>query len=73
MDQTVSDRLRSEFHPQRLLPALMMGTVTGILEVIYALSIASLIFNGDLAAFLPRQLGGLADRYCTDQFGSRSV
>ncbi|MBK6792893.1 MAG: SLC26A/SulP transporter family protein [Anaerolineales bacterium] len=57
MDQAVSDRLRNEFQPQRLLPALMMGTVTGILEVIYALSIASLIFNGDLAAFLPYGFG----------------
>lgn len=57
MDQTVSDGVRSEFQPQRLLPALMMGTVSGILEVIFALSIASLIFNGDLAAFLPYGFG----------------
>jgi len=57
MDQTVSDRLHNEFQPRRWLPALMMGAVTGVLEVIYALSIASLIFNGDLAGFLPYGFG----------------
>jgi SulP family sulfate permease len=49
--------LRNEFQPHRLLPALVMGTITGMVEVIYALSMASLIFNGDLAAFLPYGFG----------------
>ncbi|HMZ07488.1 MAG TPA: SulP family inorganic anion transporter [Anaerolineales bacterium] len=57
MGQTESKRYRNEIQFQQWLPALMMGTVTGILEVIYALSIASLIFNGDLAAFLPYGFG----------------
>ncbi len=48
MDQTMSVRLRNEFQSQQLLPALMMETATCI---IYALSIASLIFNGDAASF----------------------
>lgn len=57
MDQIGNSRLRSEFRLQQLLPALMIGTVSGILEVIYSLSTASLIFNGDLAAFLPYGFG----------------
>ena len=50
-------KLRGEFQPERLLPALVMGTVTGMVEVIYALSLASLVFSGDLAAFLPYGFG----------------
>jgi SulP family sulfate permease len=61
MNETVNSNtllwLRDEFQPQRLLPALVMGTITGAVEVIYALSMASLIFNGDLAAFLPYGFG----------------
>jgi len=57
MGQTANKRYRNETQFRQWLPALMMGSVTGILEVIYALSIASLIFNGDLAAFLPYGFG----------------
>ncbi len=57
MDKTLFQNLRDEFQPQRLKPALAMGTITGVVEVIYALSMASLIFNGDLAAFLPYGFG----------------
>ena len=61
MNETVNSNillwLRKEFQPQRLLPALVMGTITGTIEVIYALSLASLIFNGDLASFLPYGFG----------------
>jgi hypothetical protein len=42
--------VREETRPKILLPSLMMGTITGMMEVIYALSLASLIFSGDLAA-----------------------
>ena len=52
-----SQNLSSEFERQRLLPALIMGTVAGVIEVIYALSLASLVFNADLAAFLPYGFG----------------
>ena len=45
----ILQRLQYEFNPERLLPALVMGTVTGTVEVIYALSLASLVFSGDLA------------------------
>ena len=61
MHQTIQgnfiQRVRDEFQPQRLMPALVMGVITGAVEVIYALSMASLIFNGDLAAFLPYGFG----------------
>lgn len=49
--------VREEIQPKNLLPGLMMGTMTGMLEVIYALSIASLIFSGDLAVYLPYGFG----------------
>ncbi len=51
------DRVREELEPKVLLPGLMMGTMTGMLEVIYALSIASLIFSGDLGVYLPYGFG----------------
>jgi SulP family sulfate permease len=50
-------RVREELQPKYLLPGLMMGSMTGMLEVIYALSIASLIFSGDLAVYLPYGFG----------------
>ena len=61
MNQTVrgniTDRVRDEFQSKRLLPALMMGIISGLVEVIFALAIASLVFNGDLAVFLPYGFG----------------
>ncbi len=61
MDQTVKGNIlhlvRDEFQSKRLLPALMMGIISGLVEVIFALAIASLIFSGDLAVFLPYGFG----------------
>ncbi len=51
------DWVRKELQPKVLLPGLMMGTMAGMLEVIYALSIASLIFSGDLGVYLPYGFG----------------
>jgi sulfate permease, SulP family len=49
--------LRDEFQTERFLPCLVMGTITGMVEVIYALSLASFVFSGDLAAYLPYGFG----------------
>ncbi len=46
-----------ELHPQRLLPSLTVGLVTGVLEVIFAISLASLIFSGELSVNLPTGVG----------------
>jgi len=49
--------LRDEFQSERLLPGLTSGVLMGITEAIIALSLGSLIFSGELAAFLPYGLG----------------
>jgi len=46
------DRLKDEKHFKWLLPSLTSGLLMGITEVIYALSVGSLLFSGDLAPFL---------------------
>lgn len=49
--------VQEEFQPKKILPSLTMGTITGMVEVIYALSLASLVFSGNLASFLPYGFG----------------
>ena len=50
-------RIREEARIKKLIPGLIMGTITGMVEVIYALSLANLVFSGDLAPWLPYGLG----------------
>ena len=49
--------LRAEFHSGRWIPSLTSGTLIGVKEVIFALSVGSLIFSGELAPFLPYGIG----------------
>jgi len=49
--------LRDEFRSERLLPGLTSGALIGITEVIFALSMGSLIFCGELAPYLPYGIG----------------
>jgi SulP family sulfate permease len=49
--------LQDEFRSERLLPGLTSGLLMGITEAIIALSLGSLIFSGELAAYLPYGLG----------------
>ncbi len=49
--------LQAETRPKVLIPTLTMGVMTGAVEVLYALSIASLIFSGELAPYLPYGIG----------------
>ena len=46
-----------ECHPQRLLPSLTIGLVVGILEIIFAISLAALIFSGPLSEHLSVGIG----------------
>ena len=55
--QNVLRWLREEFHSDRFLPALTSGALIGITEVIFSLSLGSLIFSGELASFLPYGIG----------------
>ncbi len=49
--------LHRETRPAVLAPTLTMGVVTGSVEVLYALSLASMVFSGDLAPYLPYGIG----------------
>jgi SulP family sulfate permease len=49
--------VRDEFQGERLLPGLTSGLLMGITEAIIALSLGSLIFSGELAAYLPYGIG----------------
>jgi SulP family sulfate permease len=49
--------VQDEFRSERLLPGLTSGVLMGIIEAIFALSLGSLIFTGELAAYLPYGIG----------------
>ena len=44
--------LQQELHPSRLIPSLMAGVITGVIQVTFSLSLAALIFAGNLSAHL---------------------
>ncbi len=48
---------RAGFRPARLAPALLGGSLLGILEIALATSFAALIFSGDLSPYLSRGIG----------------
>lgn len=49
--------LKSEFQPRRLLPSITAGLIIGAIEISFELSLAALIFSGDLSRFLARGIG----------------
>ena len=49
--------LAGDFAPRRLGPTLVVGIVTGVLVATLAISLAALIFRGDLAAGFPLGVG----------------
>ncbi len=55
--QKIPQWLRSEFKPDILLPSLSSGAIMGVTEVIFAISLASLIFSGVLTPFISRGIG----------------
>jgi len=61
MAQMTSSRLVFGFRdaclPNKLLPCLTTGVLMGVTEVIFALSVGSLIFSGELAPYLPYGIG----------------
>jgi SulP family sulfate permease len=54
---TLFSRLQDEFRPAKLLPGLTAGVLMGVTEVIFALSVGSLIFSGPLAPYLSHGIG----------------
>jgi SulP family sulfate permease len=61
MTQTVGRKilqwLRDEFQPERFLPGLIAGVLIGITDVVFALSMGSLIFSGELTQYLSYGIG----------------
>src|SRR5574341_874523 len=49
--------LAAELRPDRLVPGLTAGLLMGLVEVILAMSLGSLIFSGDLAAYRADGIG----------------
>jgi len=56
-DRKFLHRLQGEFRSDRLLPGLTSGVLMGFTEVMFALSLGSLIFSGALALYLPYGIG----------------
>lgn len=48
---------RAGLSPARLIPALLIGTIIGLIEIALAASFAALIFEGELRAHLSRGIG----------------
>ncbi|HEX8992489.1 MAG TPA: SulP family inorganic anion transporter [Anaerolineales bacterium] len=49
--------LKREFEPRRLLPSITAGLVVGLIDISVELSLAALIFSGNLSRFLARGIG----------------
>jgi len=50
-------QLLQEFQHRNLIPALVAGSVSGITEIFFHISLATLIFSGALSAFVPDGIG----------------
>jgi sulfate permease, SulP family len=48
---------RAEFQSKKIVPALFTGILMGVTELIFAISMGSLIFSGEMAAYLPYGIG----------------
>ena len=51
--------LRQDLQPQRLLPILTVSLIAGLVVTTYMVSFGTLIFSGDLSAYLPNGIGYL--------------
>jgi sulfate permease, SulP family len=50
-------RIRVRLKPRRVFPSLAGGAIAGVLAVVIQISLATLIFSGDLAPYLARGIG----------------
>ncbi len=57
MGQPFFHQLLDEFQPRHLFPSLLAGLISGILTVIIEISLAALIFSGNLARFVSGGIG----------------
>jgi SulP family sulfate permease len=56
MQPTLS-KLMQTASPARFLPGLTAGLVAGIITIVVEISLAALIFSGDLSAYIPQGIG----------------
>ena len=49
--------IRGNITPGKILPTLMAGILVGIEEIIFAISIGTLVFSGELLPYLPHGIG----------------
>jgi sulfate permease, SulP family len=57
MGKTYFRQLADEFQPRHLFPSLVAGVISGILTVIIEISLAALIFSGNLTRFVSNGIG----------------
>lgn len=57
MPQTFLQKLTRDFRPESLLPSLSAGLIAGIIIVMVQISLAALIFSGDLSHFVSGGIG----------------
>ena len=57
MGGQVFQKLRDEFRLERFLPGLIAGVLIGISDIIFAISMGSLIFSGELTRYLSYGIG----------------
>jgi hypothetical protein len=57
MGQPFFRQLAGEFQLKRLFPSFFAGLMTGILTIIIEISLAALIFSGDLSRFVSNGIG----------------
>jgi SulP family sulfate permease len=55
--QLTLSKLTQTFNPARFLPGLTAGLVAGVLTIVIQISLAALIFSGDLSTYLPQGIG----------------
>jgi SulP family sulfate permease len=55
--KTFAEKLREEFEPSRLIPSVTAGLIVSIIVVIVSVSLATLIFSGDMEQYLPQGIG----------------
>ena len=54
---SMAKRVRAELQPSRLFPTLTAGFVVGLIVVNVAISVATLVFQGELQQFLAQGIG----------------
>jgi SulP family sulfate permease len=57
MTRPILSRLAKEFHPRQLLPSLTAGSVAGIVVIVFEISLAALVFSGDLSGYVSNGIG----------------